>query len=168
MKKNTWFENQFLQSIFERLGANNSKWLTQKQTAICVRNMDIHHTRYADAWNEGGEHDWYTYDWNGRKVTLHYSKKNYCGCIEFANTQDEYAESCRKQYIDGDRATIIRVKELNRNIKDLEHEIEELEKDIEYDVENNEGKEVDFYNSMIIKYKKDIDRYESELKMYVA
>lgn len=80
-----WFEETFLQSIFNRAGVNRAMWLSRKQTAICTENM------VPSSWkdNEGFRHIVYTTVYKGRKVTMQYSKKNGCGQIIFEATEEE-------------------------------------------------------------------------------
>lgn len=39
---NEWFTEVFMRSIFERAGVGKNIWLSQKQTAVCVSNMEKH------------------------------------------------------------------------------------------------------------------------------
>ena len=87
---NTWLNETFLPSIFERCEVGKEKWLSQKQTAICVQNMARQQVRFdADGYGTMWKHDNYICDWNGRSVFLSYSKKNGCGCITFGYSEEE-------------------------------------------------------------------------------
>lgn len=90
--KSKWFEDVFLQSIFNNVGTNSEKWLTTKQTAVCTQYMQRHTERIetADGYQN---HDNYTYTWNGREVWLSYSKKNGCGTIWFGLNAEEQEQS---------------------------------------------------------------------------
>jgi hypothetical protein len=86
-----WFYNTFLPSIYERCEANGREmWLSQKQTAICTQHMELHQMRYdPDGYGVRYTHNQYRCNWNGRYVTLSYSKKNGCGCISFGMSKAE-------------------------------------------------------------------------------
>lgn len=86
-----WFYNTFLPSIYERCEANGREmWLSQKQTAICTQHMELHQMRYdPDGYGVRCTHNQYRCNWNGRYVTLSYSKKNGCGCISFGMSKAE-------------------------------------------------------------------------------
>ena len=87
---NRWFYETFLPSIFERCEVGKERWLTQKQTAICVQNMERHQVRFdSDGYGTMWNHDNYTCEWAGRSVILYYSKKNGCGCITFGYSDEE-------------------------------------------------------------------------------
>lgn len=91
---NRWFVETFLPSIFERCESKGKEmWLSQRQTAICVDNMELHQVSFqtAEAFYNGVRytHNNYSCEWNGRKVHLSYSKKNGCGYISFGMTKAE-------------------------------------------------------------------------------
>lgn len=100
---NKWFAGVFLPSIFERCGNRREMWLSQKQTAICVDNMELRQVRYdADGCGTMYNHNNYVCDWNGRRVVLSYSKKNGCGYISFGNNAAE--EEARLAQIEAEKA----------------------------------------------------------------
>lgn len=84
---NNWFDSVFLPSIFGRVGTSPA-WLTQRQTAVCVRNMEEHTGRHETA-TGAGKHTFYAYQWNGRAVSMSWSPLNGCGCIRFSLTASE-------------------------------------------------------------------------------
>lgn len=91
---NNWFYSTFLPSIFDRCKDRGKEmWLSQKQTAICVDNMELHQVSFqtAEAFYNGVRytHNNYSCEWNGRKVHLSYSKKNGCGYISFGMDKAE-------------------------------------------------------------------------------
>jgi hypothetical protein len=86
-----WFNDVFLPSLFERAEPLKSIYLTQKQTAVCIRNMEYHCTKDCN-----GSHEWYTCTWRGRSVELSYSKKNQCGSIRFGRDAEEQEAADKK------------------------------------------------------------------------
>ena len=95
---NRWFAETFLPSIFERCKSKGKEmWLSQKQTAICTDNMELHQVRFdPDGYGVRCTHNNYVCDWNGRRVFLSYSKKNGCGYISFGmNKAEEEAHRAR-------------------------------------------------------------------------
>lgn len=89
--KSKWFEDVFLQSIFDRIG-HETRWLTAKQTAICTQYMNKKTVRLETATGYCN-HDNYTYSWNGRDVLLCYSSKNGCGTIRFGLNFEEQEQA---------------------------------------------------------------------------
>lgn len=79
-----WFEDTFLKSIFEKYG-EEGRWLSARQTAICIQYMQKQVIAYGDGFNTF-THNNYLYSWNGFQVKLFYSKKNGCGKISFVAT----------------------------------------------------------------------------------
>ena len=94
---NKWFSETFLPSVFDRAGTDKSMWLSRKQTSICVDNMEKHTVMQAQFQGDYTRHNYYTAEWNGRKIDLQYSKLNGCGTITFSMTKEE-AEESRKAY----------------------------------------------------------------------
>ena len=88
---NRWFAETFLPSIFDRCKDRGKEmWLSQKQTAICIDNMEVRQVRFdPDGYGVRCTHNNYVCDWNGRKVVLSYSKKNGCGYISFGMNKAE-------------------------------------------------------------------------------
>lgn len=85
--KNEWFDKVFLPSLF-KTAEHKEKWLTAKQTAVCVQYMNRHTVRIENCYGFSN-HDNYIYEWNERQVWLSYSKKNGCGTIWFGYNQAE-------------------------------------------------------------------------------
>ena len=88
---NKWFYSTFLPSIFDRCKSRGKEmWLSQKQTAICINNMELHQVRFdPDGYGVRCTHNNYVCDWDGRRVVLSYSKKNGCGYISFGMSKAE-------------------------------------------------------------------------------
>lgn len=88
---NKWFAETFLPSIFDRCKDRGKEmWLSQKQTAVCIQNMELHQVRFdPDGYGVRCTHNNYVCDWNGRRVVLSYSKKNGCGFISFGMNKAE-------------------------------------------------------------------------------
>ncbi len=91
-----WFYDTFLPSLLERAGTNKGMWLSRKQTAICVEKMERHTVMVQQFQGDYYRHDYYTLEWNGRHVSLNYSKMNGCGQITFGFTAAEAEESNRR------------------------------------------------------------------------
>lgn len=111
-----WFNDVFLNSLFERAGLNSPLWLTKKQTAICCQYM-IAETIVVEEQYGQYRHTNYTYNWNEREVFLSYSKKNGCGTITF------YPNGSEKRQIFNDYCAERRKKALddvNRRVKQAE------------------------------------------------
>lgn len=140
--KNKWFNEVFLRSLFERFGIGQRYWLTKKQTSICIDNMEL---SFVDI--GGYKHNNYNYDWNGRHVSLSYSKLNGCGTIVFHPTEDEIKEIRLKN----EQARLERIKS---NPRWLEHEIKRLKEKIEnakewLSYDDNDEDDILYYNRLI-------------------
>jgi hypothetical protein len=144
---NKWFADTFLPSVFERCVVGKPKWLSQKQTAICVRYMDESVVRYdADGYGTMCNHLNYSCRWDGRSVTLSYSKKNGCGEILFGFNSSEI-EVMKREY-EAERARIKeeRIQRTKSNPDRLAKKIASLTKAIagwqaEYELDLSEGDE---------------------------
>lgn len=86
-----WFNDVFLLSLFERTEPLKTIFMTQKQTSVCIRNMEYHCTKDCN-----GSHEWYTCTWRGRAVEMSYSKKNQCGSIRFGRDAEEQEAADKK------------------------------------------------------------------------
>lgn len=138
-----WFEDVFLKSIFDRIGANNSKWLTVKQTSICCQYMEQELNRYENRYGDICNGLLYRTVWNGRKVLLHYSKLNGCGTITFDYTEQEK----------------LQIQQRNEKIKqqrELEH------------IQRCYTKHPDKYAKKLKKIKADIVYWEEDLQECIA
>ncbi len=71
-----WFNDVFLPSLFEQVGIG-SKWLSWKQTAVCIDNMDRCVGGYETVWQD-------------RVVSLHVSDWTGRGKITFSQSEDEF------------------------------------------------------------------------------
>ena len=139
-----WFYDTFLPSLFERAG-HKSMWLTKKQTGVCVQYMEKHTVTLNDYQGFSGKHLYYTCEWNGRKVTLQYSKLNGCGTITFSYNAEEVAEAEKERVRERERIESDRIARIKRNPERLEKEINRLmnelarlEEDYKYDIEDGE------------------------------
>lgn len=88
-----WFDTTFLPSLFEKAGIGKSLWLSQKQTAICVKYMEQHTVCSCDEVGNICRHLNYTCIWQDRDVILSYSKLNGCGTISFGFNTAEKLEN---------------------------------------------------------------------------
>lgn len=155
--KSKWFDDVFLQLIFDRIGTNTEKWLTAKQTAVCTRYMKRHTARIESAYGYQN-HDNYTYTWNGREVWLSYSKKNGCGTIWFgynaeeqeharianeANRLHQIAESARRRLKLHPDKYAERVEKLKIEISLWQDEIDESVSEGDFDGIENLQKHID-------------------------
>ena len=151
---NKWFSETFLPSLFARTGAGKSMWLTQKQTAVCVGNMEKHLARTLEFQGDSTSHLWFSCEWNGRTVRLNYSKLNKCGSIEFSFSEEELAINRENNRKERERIENERLERIKRNPERLKKHVEILEKEIEEYSEklswdDNEPDEIEFYASKI-------------------
>lgn len=84
-----WFDDVFMPSLFAKVGAGKTMWLSQRQTAVCVKNMDMHETKNDGYQGHSATHYWFSTTWDGRDVRVNYSKLNGCSTIEFGLNADE-------------------------------------------------------------------------------
>lgn len=75
-----WFDERFIPSLYKNVGEKNEKWLTAKQTNICLEYMNV----FTVTDEFGFKHKIASYEWNERTVRLFLSKKNGCGKILFS------------------------------------------------------------------------------------
>lgn len=166
MNKSKWFNTVFLPSLFEVAG-HNEKWLTAKQTAVCVQYMDCHTVRTENRYGGFNNHDNYCYNWNGRQVILSYSKKNGCGTIWFGYNESEKKqleiqnEKERKQkIIDIARKRLKRSPEkYNKKINQIKAEIQEIQDYINECLNDND---TDGVENLV----KEIDTLKEELSLW--
>ena len=168
---NKWFNETFLPSIFEKVGAGNQKWLTARQTMICTDNMQKATVRYdADGYGTMHSHDNYSCKWNGRDVNLYYSKKNGCGCIEFGYNAEEIeamriANDAERARIKAKSIELTKKKpeRLARRVSDLETRIKILKDNwqVAKDEDDCDAEDDAWYAS-------EIEKLENELALYVA
>lgn len=86
---NKWFVDSYLTSLFAQCGVKG-KWISRKQTSICVDNMKVSTVRVMiDCIGNMGDHLNYTCIWKDREVFLSYSKLNGCGFLYFGLTKEE-------------------------------------------------------------------------------
>lgn len=147
---NKWFSETFLPSLFERAGTKHSLWLTQKQTAVCVGNMEKHITKTLEFQGVCTSHLWFSCEWDGRSVRLNYSKLNKCGTIEFSFSQDELAANREENKKERERLENERIERIKRHPQTLKKTVDILEKEIEgYEEKlswnDNEPDDIEFY-----------------------
>ena len=138
---NKWFSEVFLPSLFSRAGVNRNIWLTQRQTEICTQYMDKHNVRWEAGAGEHWNRTWYDCDWNGRKVSMSYSKKNGCGCINFGMDANEQRVGEQRAKEEKERIAVERARRLylrrperwRKEIDDLLAENRDMEESIEED-----------------------------------
>lgn len=164
---NKWFEEVFLKSIFERCEIGKQKWLSAKQTAICVQYMEMHRARYdCDVYGTMCNHNYYTCEWMERSVVLDYSKKNGCGCITFGMNEEEKVKQQKENEAERERIKRERIERIKRNPERLAKKIDELERKLkslqdEYEdvIAENDEEEIEWVLEEICKV-------ENELKTY--
>lgn len=87
---NTWFNDTFLPSLFQRAGVNKEMWLTVKQTRVCLDHMSR-----STAANDNGfgisRVNSHSCIWNGRTVTL-FVASNHASRIYFGTNAAERQE----------------------------------------------------------------------------
>ena len=172
---NRWFSETFLPSIFARCESKGYEmWLSQKQTQICIDNMELHQVSFqtAEAFYNGVRytHNNYSCEWNGRKVHLSYSKKNGCGYISFGMNKAE--EEAHKAKIEEERQKA-EAEQIERRKRDPEkrakaiefyrHKIEILQQQWEGEKEDS-----DYDESDAEWYAGEIAKFESILAAYVS
>ena len=166
---NEWFASVFLPAIFERCKPGEHKWLTQKQTAVCCRYMQRQQMRYtADRFGAEHTHERFFCTWQGRKVTLEYSRKNGCGCIQFGLNGAEVAARQAEHEAEKRRIQANRVERIKRNPERLAQTIAALNRDIQgwlekyaLDVQDGEAEGATFCRERIT-------ALEAELALYMA
>lgn len=164
---NRWFCETFLPSIFERCEAGKERWLSQKQTAICVQNMVRHQVRFdTDGYGTMGTHNNYTCQWNGRSVILYYSKKNGCGCITFGFSAEEQAKINAENELERKRIMEDLVARIRRNPEWLARTIESLTQKLENAKADYQDDIADGLDDRIEDDLKRIAELEAELALY--
>ena len=164
-----WFNETFLPSIFEKVGAGKQKWLTARQTMICTDNMQKSTVRYdADGYGTMHNHDNYSCKWNGRDVHLSYSKKNGCGCIEFGYNAEEIEAMRIANDAEKARVKADRIERTKKNPERLAKKIEDLKRKIkgwmeEYELDIADGDEEQAKYDL-----QAIEELKAELALYVA
>lgn len=165
---NKWFSDIFLQSIFDQCGGPcRGKWLSQKQTAVCVSNMEQKTMRFdADGYGTMCTHLYYTAEWKGRNVTMQYSKKNSCGRIEFGPNAAEAAEAEQARSLEQARLKTESAERTKRNPARLALRIADINKRLkiwvetyEMDMEDGEMELVKYDLAMIAELQAELALY---------
>ena len=127
-----WFQETFLQSLFQRAGTSKGLWLSQKQTVICVENMTRHSVRNRDKFGDMFSRLYYDCRWNGREVMMQYSKLNGCGMISFGLTEAEKQAQERKNQIERETHEIRRLqRRFERHPEKFEEDLQALSEEID-------------------------------------
>lgn len=164
---NKWFSEVFLSSIFERCGKRREMWLTQKQTAVCTSNMEMRQTRYdADGYGTMHTHLWYECEWQGRRVSLSYSKKNGCGYISFEMNAEEQAEhlakiEAEKQKAEAERIARIKAdpERLAKRISFYAMKIETAKANLQAALEEGDQDDAEWYGEKVAEYEAKLAKY---------
>lgn len=165
---NKWFKEVFMQRIFDQCGGPcRGKWLSQKQTAVCVSNMEQKTMRFdADGYGTMCTHLYFTAEWKGRNVTLQYSKKNSCGRIEFGRNAAEAAEAEQARSLERERIKAESAERAKRNPERLALRIADINKRIkiwtetyEMDLEDGETELVKHDLAMIAELQAELALY---------
>lgn len=166
---NKWFDDTFLPSVFQWVGVGKDKYLTAKQTQVCIKNMNAIVFSYSPNGIDKYRAVRYEYEWRGRTVHLRYSKLNGCGHIYFTATEDEarrnqeeYEKECRERKIERlTRKSPERLKEMiskkQAKLKEFETELTELNSE---DLEEDDLEEIDWVLE-------DIDKIKGEISQLV-
>lgn len=80
---NEWFADVFLPSLFDKAGPGGSAWLSEKQVAVCERNMKSIQRMASKNYFSNYLRCW----WRGREVVMHYCGEK--GKLSFCNTREE-------------------------------------------------------------------------------
>ena len=166
-----WFYDTFLPSLFEQAG-REQKWLSWKQTAICTRYMDEHTVNIQQYQGHVQRHSYYTTDWNGRKVTLNYSKLNGCGTIQFGANEAEQIEAkaaSEKRAQDREDRRLQRLlqrrpEEFAEQLQKLKADLQEYEQFMEQDREENDAESLEYDAWVYQNTKNSVERMERVMK----
>lgn len=162
-----WFYETFLPSLFERAGTNKSLWLTQKQTAVCIRYMERHSVRTDDFFGDRNAHIYYTCKWGERDVQLSYSKLNGCGMITFSFDSAEREEATKAAQEERERIERERIERAKRHPERLAKIIAELKTKLENAIALYDGDIADGMDSDTLKYDLErIENFRAELAKY--
>lgn len=140
-----WFDDVFLRSLFDQTGTNRDRWITAKQTAICIKYMQ-RSTAHIETASGTYKHDNYYYQWEGREIFLSYSKLNGCSTINFSLTPSETAAENEKYKAEKlqqtkDRARSRYTRHPERHveyIRKLESKINSYREEIKESIEEND------------------------------
>ena len=167
-----WFYSTFLPSIFDRCkDSGKEMWLSQKQTAVCTQNMELHQVRFdPDGYGVRCTHNNYRCECNGRTVFLSYSKKNGCGYISFGMDKAEQEAHLAKIEAERKEAEARQIERRKRDpekraraIEFYRHKIDVLAQQWEAEKEEPGYDETDAEW-----YAEEIAKYEAMLAAYVS
>lgn len=145
--KNTWFDEVFLPSLFERAGVNNALWITNKQRQVCLdyfRN--------------------YVYTWQNRTIKL-YPCKNGAAQIYFCHTEKEHQTFLTQHKIDERKKDLTRLQELKKRAENgnekaferVKNEVARLKELIQnFTQDIAEGYEIEYAEKKIIEIQEDL------------
>lgn len=163
-----WFDTVFLPSLYSRSGTTSNLWLSQKQTTICCENMAKSSIRYDAGCGEMYSHNTYRCEWDGREVTLEYSKKNGCGCIRFGKNVDEIKIASAEHAIEKNRIESEKIRRIKSNPARLEKMVTNLKTEIANREESLRDAIEDGEKSEYIKIDAEkITELKAELALYI-
>lgn len=160
-----WFNDVFLQSLFERAGAGKSLWLSRKQTAVCINHMEKKTVSFSDGFGTY-RHDNYFYSWKGRQVILSYSKMNGCGSISFGMNKEEQENAAQERELERRQLELDSVERLKRHPERLEKRVKALKEQEEsflFDLsfEDNTQEDIKFYTKKLNEVRRLLNLYQS-------
>ena len=168
---NKWFAETFLPSIFDRCKDRGKEmWLSQKQTAVCIQNMELRQVRFdPDGYGVRCTHNNYTCEWNGRKVVLSYSKKNGCGFISFGMNKAEQEAHLAEIEAERQRIEAERIAWIKENPEKLAKRIAFYTTKIDHLRQKWEAEKDDptFDESDAEWFAEEIAKYEEKLAVYL-
>lgn len=162
---NKWFNDVFLPSIFERCGACKSLWLSQKQTAVCVDNMQKRVCTESDGVYTYRHYN-FVCEWRGRSVVLSYSKKNGCGSISFGMSEEERKQAEKEREEEKKQLelkTIERAKKRPERLKKIIESLQKKQDDLLFELsfDDNTNDDIEFFT-------KELNECRRLLALYTA
>ena len=172
---NKWFNEVFLKSLFDRW-QNTKKgfWMSQKQTAICVDNMEVTTVLIPCDAVSNYKHNNYTCIFKNDEKTYNcivsYSKKNGCGYIDFfyQMTEEEKAQYKLEKELEHYKLKITRrgcfdSEKYNKYMAELKQTLADCEEDLQEDIEEGWTDCIE-EDKQSIEYYKNVIRIVEELK----
>lgn len=185
----SWFYDTFLPSLLERAGTNKGMWLSRKQTAICIEKMELHTVMVPQFQGDYCRHNYYTLEWNGRHISLNYSKMNGCGQITFGFTAAEAEESKRRHEEEKRQETAERMERKRKwavwarenapeklarriarhqaNIADLKEAVEDIQEDLIEAKKEGIAKYIKIEREALERARKELFEAEEALSVYL-
>lgn len=131
MKKNTWFDEVFLPSLYSRAMERTDRkvWLSEKQRLVCERNMKfVKSNFFMTQYGTSKQYTDVVYEWNGRRVSLAPAREG-CGVLWFSKTEEELVETgerLEKQRLEDPRERELDIKKLTRKLESSKKEVEAM------------------------------------------